>query len=79
VAYEDLEIGDVIGKGCSGIVVAAVHKPTGTPLALKVRCWRRCGVCVLRVEAPRPPGPRSGCSPAGLGFEWDREREGGGD
>ena len=37
VAYEELEIGEVIGKGSTGAVVEAVHKPTGTRLALKVR------------------------------------------
>jgi len=36
VAYEDLEIGAVIGKGATGAVLEAVHKPTGTRLALKV-------------------------------------------
>lgn len=36
VAYEDLEIGPVIGKGSTGAVLEAVHKPTGTRLALKV-------------------------------------------
>lgn len=36
VAYEDLEIGQVIGKGSTGAVLEAVHKPTGTRLALKV-------------------------------------------
>ena len=36
VAYEDLEIGSVIGKGSTGAVLEAVHKPTGTRLALKV-------------------------------------------
>ncbi|EKU20136.1 ser thr kinase [Nannochloropsis gaditana CCMP526] len=36
VAYEDLEIGKVIGKGSTGAVLEALHKPTGTRLALKV-------------------------------------------
>lgn len=34
--YEDLVIGEMIGRGCSSIVLHAVHGPTGTPLALKV-------------------------------------------
>jgi hypothetical protein len=34
--YEDLDIGDTIGRGCSSVVLHAVHAPTGTPLALKV-------------------------------------------
>jgi hypothetical protein len=37
VMYDELEIGDVIGKGSTGVVIAAKHKPTGTHLALKVR------------------------------------------
>uniref|UniRef100_A0A7S2XY35 mitogen-activated protein kinase kinase n=1 Tax=Fibrocapsa japonica TaxID=94617 RepID=A0A7S2XY35_9STRA len=36
VVYEELEIGDVIGRGASSVVVHAMHIPTGTPLALKV-------------------------------------------
>ncbi len=36
VVYEDLEIGDVIGRGGSSVVVRATHIGTGTPLALKV-------------------------------------------
>lgn len=34
--YEDLDIGDTIGRGCSSVVLHALHAPTGTPLALKV-------------------------------------------
>ena len=34
--YEDLEIGDMIGRGSSGIVLHAYHQPSHTPLALKV-------------------------------------------
>lgn len=34
--YDELEIGTVIGKGCSSVVLQATHRPTGTPLALKV-------------------------------------------
>lgn len=36
VVYDDLEIGKVIGKGSAGVVLAAVHKPSGLRLALKV-------------------------------------------
>jgi mitogen-activated protein kinase kinase 1 len=31
-----LTLGDVLGRGASSYVQAAVHKPTGTPLALKI-------------------------------------------
>jgi len=34
--YEELVIGDMIGRGSSSIVLQAYHAPTGTPLALKV-------------------------------------------
>lgn len=34
--YKELEIGDTIGRGCSSVVLQGFHKPTGTPLALKV-------------------------------------------
>lgn len=34
--YEELRIGDMIGRGSCSIVLHAVHGPTGTPLALKV-------------------------------------------
>lgn len=34
--YEDLEIGEMIGRGASGIVLHAFHRPSRTPLALKV-------------------------------------------
>jgi mitogen-activated protein kinase kinase 1 len=34
--YEDLVIGDIIGRGASSVVLHGVHAPTGTPLALKV-------------------------------------------
>ena len=34
--YEDLEIGETIGRGCSSVVLHGVHAPTGTELALKV-------------------------------------------
>ncbi len=36
LSYEDLEIGDMIGRGSSSVVLHGVHSPTGTPLALKV-------------------------------------------
>lgn len=34
--YEELEVGDTIGRGCSSVVLHGVHAPTGTQLALKV-------------------------------------------
>lgn len=34
--YEDLQIGEMIGRGASSIVLRAVHGPTGTPVALKI-------------------------------------------
>ncbi len=34
--YEDLKVGEMIGRGCSSIVLHGVHAPTGTPLALKI-------------------------------------------
>lgn len=30
-------MGDIVGRGSSSYVQRAIHKPTGTPLALKVR------------------------------------------
>lgn len=36
LVYDELEIGDIIGRGCSSVVLYATHTPTGTPLALKV-------------------------------------------
>lgn len=36
VMYDELEIGNVIGKGSTGVVLQAIHKPTGIKLALKV-------------------------------------------
>ena len=33
---DELDIGPMIGKGCSSHVMRATHKPTGTQLALKV-------------------------------------------
>ncbi|CAM9774165.1 unnamed protein product, partial [Laminaria digitata] len=36
VAYEDLEIAEVIGRGCSSFVLKARHSGTNKPLALKV-------------------------------------------
>lgn len=36
LAYEELIIGDIIGRGSSSIVLQGVHAPTGTQLALKV-------------------------------------------
>ncbi|KAG5189148.1 mitogen-activated protein kinase [Tribonema minus] len=36
VVYEDLEKGEIIGRGCSSFVCHAIHAGTNTPLALKV-------------------------------------------
>jgi mitogen-activated protein kinase kinase 1 len=36
LAYDELELGQIIGRGCSSVVVFGVHAPTGTPLALKI-------------------------------------------
>ena len=36
LVYDEIEIGDMIGRGSSSIVLHGVHGPTGTPLALKV-------------------------------------------
>ena len=36
LSYENLEIGDMIGRGSSSVVLHGVHSPTRTPLALKV-------------------------------------------
>ena len=36
IAYDELSIGDIIGKGSSSVVLQASHKPTGSPIALKV-------------------------------------------
>eukprot|EP01031_Cornospumella_fuschlensis_P027372 gene27372-33062_t len=34
--YEELRIGEMIGRGSSGVVLRGMHGPTGTPLALKI-------------------------------------------
>lgn len=36
LVYEEIEIGEMIGRGSSSVVLHGVHGPTGTPLALKV-------------------------------------------
>ncbi len=36
LVYDDLEILETIGRGSSSVVVHGTHRPTGTPLALKV-------------------------------------------
>ena len=36
LAYDEIEIGEMIGRGASSVVLHAIHGPTGTPLALKV-------------------------------------------
>lgn len=34
--YDELDIGETLGRGCSSVVLHGYHAPTGTPLALKV-------------------------------------------
>ena len=36
LVYEELEMGDMIGRGSSSVVLHGVHGPTGTVLALKI-------------------------------------------
>jgi len=36
LVYEELEMGDMIGRGASSVVLHGVHGPTGTVLALKI-------------------------------------------
>lgn len=36
LAYDELELGQIIGRGCSSVVVYGIHSPTSTPLALKI-------------------------------------------
>ena len=36
LVYEEIEIGDIIGRGSSSVVLRGYHAPTETPLALKV-------------------------------------------
>lgn len=48
--YDELEIGNVIGKGCSSVVLQATHRPTGTPLALKVS-WALTSSVILTPTA----------------------------
>ena len=36
LVFEELEIGDMIGRGASSVVLHGIHGPTGTILALKV-------------------------------------------
>ena len=36
IVYHELSIGEIIGKGSSSVVLQATHKPTGTPIAMKV-------------------------------------------
>ena len=36
LAYEDIRVGEMIGRGSSSIVLHGIHSPTSTPLALKV-------------------------------------------
>lgn len=36
LAYDDLELGEIIGRGSSSVVLYGVHNPTKTQLALKI-------------------------------------------
>lgn len=36
LVYDDIELGETIGRGQSSVVVHGMHRPTGTQLALKV-------------------------------------------
>ena len=36
LVYDEIEMGDMIGRGSSSIVLHGIHSPTGTPLALKI-------------------------------------------
>ena len=36
LVYEELDMGDMIGRGSSSVVLHGVHGPTGTILALKI-------------------------------------------
>lgn len=36
LVYDELDMGDMIGRGSSSVVIHGVHAPTGTPLALKI-------------------------------------------
>lgn len=36
VVYEELQIGETIGRGSSSVVLRGLHTPSGTQLALKV-------------------------------------------
>ena len=36
VVYEELQIGETIGRGSSSVVLRGIHTPSGTQLALKV-------------------------------------------
>jgi mitogen-activated protein kinase kinase 3 len=36
LVYDEIEMGEMIGRGCSSIVLHGLHAPTNTPLALKI-------------------------------------------
>lgn len=36
LAYDELDMGDIIGRGSSSVVLHGIHAPTRTPLALKI-------------------------------------------
>lgn len=46
VLYEDLEIAEVIGRGCSSFVLRARHIGTDKLLALKVREKKESGIMI---------------------------------
>lgn len=36
LVYDEIEMGCMLGRGCSSVVLHGVHSPTETPLALKI-------------------------------------------
>ena len=36
LVYEEIEIGEMIGRGSSSVVLHGIHRPSGIPVALKV-------------------------------------------
>ena len=36
LVYDELEMGEIIGRGSSSVVLHGIHAPSGTPLALKI-------------------------------------------
>ncbi len=54
--YADLEIAEVIGRGCSSFVLRARHIGTNKPLALKVRQRHRGSGSWQPIETRRVEG-----------------------